>query len=158
MYSMQAVASSLFHVVFFPFNGKIFMIDQTSFKNPSVTTSSGASIPIVAHSQPENGSVGVGMYPSLMGSFSCPAPILMIGSSSDEASTSMRSVSFHTSHMEDPWILPTLSTPSEPIVMDVSLPATMIDYQVNLKCVAEPSPSSLQMEEEDPYVLPPWEV
>ena len=110
----------------------------------------GASIPIVEHSQPTTGSVGVGMYPSLMGSFSCPAPVLMIGSSSSEASTSMRSVSFRTSHMEDPWVLPTLSTPSEPIVTNVPLPATMIAYQSNLKCVAEPSPSSSQTEEEDP--------
>ena len=42
MYSMQAIASSLFHVVCFPINGKIVTIDQTSFKNPSVTASSGA--------------------------------------------------------------------------------------------------------------------
>ena len=61
MYSMQAIASSLFHIVCFPFNGKIVTIDQTSFKNPSVTASSGALIPIVEHSQPETGSVGVGM-------------------------------------------------------------------------------------------------
>ena len=45
MYSMQAVASSLFRVVCFPFNGKIVTIDQTSFKNPSVNASLGASIP-----------------------------------------------------------------------------------------------------------------
>ena len=65
----------------------------------------------------------MGMYPSLMGSFSCPAPVLMIGSSFGEASTSMRSVSFHTSHMEDPWILPAPSTSSEPIMTDVPLPS-----------------------------------
>ena len=35
---------------------------------------------------------------------------------------------------------------------------TMIAYQANLKCVAEPSPSSSRMEEEDPYVLPAWAV
>ena len=89
-----------------------------------------------------------------MGIFSCPTPILMIGSSSGEASTSMRSVSFCMSHMEYPWILPTPSTPSDPVMTDIPLPATMIAYQANLKCVANPSPSSLQMEEEDPYVLP----
>ena len=50
MYSMQAVASSLFHVVCFPHNGKIVTIDQMTFKNPFVTASSGASIPIVEHS------------------------------------------------------------------------------------------------------------
>ena len=157
---MQDVASSLFHVVCFPFKAKIVMIDQTSFKNLLVTTSSRASILIVKHSQPATGSVGVGvgMYPSLMGIFSCPTSILMIGSSSSEASTSVRSVSFCMSHMEYPWILPTSSTPSEPIVMDVPLPATMIAYQDNLKCVAEPSPSSSWTEEEDLYVLPAWVV
>ena len=109
MYSMQAVASSLFRVVCFPFNGKIVTIDQTSFKNPNVTALSGASIPIIDHSQPATGSVGVGMYPSLMVAFSCPTLILMIGSSSGGDSSSVRSVSFHTTHMEDPWILPTPS-------------------------------------------------
>ena len=60
--------------------------------------------------------------------------------------------------MEDPWILPMLSTSIEPVVMDVPLPVVMIAYQANLKCVAEPSPSSSRMEEEDPYVLPSWAV
>ena len=50
MYSMQAVASSLFRVVCFPHNGNIVTIDQMTFKNPSVTASSGASIPIIDHS------------------------------------------------------------------------------------------------------------
>ena len=40
MYSMQAVASSLFQVVCFPFNGKIVTIDQASLKNVSVNASS----------------------------------------------------------------------------------------------------------------------
>ena len=44
MYIMQAIASSLFYVVCFPHNRKIIMIDQTKFKNPSATASSGASI------------------------------------------------------------------------------------------------------------------
>ena len=97
-------------------------------------------------------------YPSLMGSFSCPAPILVIGSSSSEASTSMISVSFRMSHMEDPWILPTPNTSSEPIVTDVPLRTTMVAYQANLECVAEPSPSSSRTEKEDPYVLHVWAV
>ena len=98
------------------------------------------------------------MYPSLMGTFSCPTPILMIRSSFDEASTSTRSVSFCTSNMEDPWVLSALSTSSEPVVTNVSLPATMIAYQTNIESVAEPSPSSSWTEEEDPYVLPAWAV
>ena len=129
-----------------------------TLKNSPVTAYSGASVPIIEHSQPATGSVGVGMYPSLMGSYSFPAPVLMIGSCSDEASTSTASVYFCTTHMEDPWILPTLSISSEPIETNVPLPATMIAYQANLESAAEPCSSSSWMEEEDPYVLPAWEV
>ena len=94
MYSMQAVASSLFRVVCFPFNGNIVMINQSSFRNSSVSASSGASIPIIDHSQLEIGSVGVGMYPSLMGTFSFLTPVLMIGSSIGRDSTSLNSITF----------------------------------------------------------------
>ena len=52
------------------------------------------------------GSVGVGMYLSLMGTFICPTLVLMIGSSFGGASSLLKSVSFFTTHMEDPWILP----------------------------------------------------
>ena len=79
MYNMQVVASSLFRVVCFPLDGKIITIDKKYFQNPSVNASSRASIPIINHSQPKTKNVGVGMYHSLMGTFSCPAPILMIG-------------------------------------------------------------------------------
>ena len=98
----------------------------------------------------------MGMYPSLMGTLSCPAPVFMIRSSFSGASFSLNSMSFHTTHMEDHWILPTPSPSNGPIETDVPLPAAMIAYQVNLDCVAEPSPSSSRMEEEDPYVLPAW--
>ena len=50
MYSVQYIVSSLFQVVFFPFNGNIVTINQTSFKNLSVNASSEASIPIIDHS------------------------------------------------------------------------------------------------------------
>ena len=50
MYIMQAIASSLFRIVCFPFNENIVMINQTTFKNLSIVVSSGASILIVDHS------------------------------------------------------------------------------------------------------------
>ena len=59
MYSMQAIASSLFQVICFSFNGKIVTIDQKSFHNPSVNASSGTSISIIDPSQPTTGSVGI---------------------------------------------------------------------------------------------------
>ena len=98
------------------------------------------------------------MYPSLMGTFSCPPPILMFGSSFGGASSSLNSVSFRTTHIEDPRILPSPSPSNRPIEMDVTLPATMIAYQANLDCVVESSPSSSWKKEEDPYVLPAWVV
>ena len=102
MYSMKTVSHSLFQVVCFPFNGKIITIDQMSFRNPIVNASSRTSIPIIDHSQPATRSVGVGMYPSLMGTFNCPAPVFMMGSSFGGDSSSLNLVSFHTTHMEDP--------------------------------------------------------
>ena len=93
-----------------------------------------------------------------MGTFSCHAPIFMIESSFGGISYLLNSVSFHTTHMEDPWLLPSPSPSNGPIEIDVLFPATIIPYQANLDCVAEPSPSSLQMEEEDLYVLLAWEV
>ena len=108
------------------------MIDQTSFKNSSVNASLGASIPIINHSQPATGSVGIGMYPSLMGTFSCPAPVLMIGSSFGGASSLSNLVSFRTTHMEDPWIISSPSTSSVPVEIGVSFPTTMVVYQANI--------------------------
>ena len=91
-----------------------------------------------------------------MGTFSCPVPVLMIGSSLGGASSSSNLVSFRTTHMGDPWILPSPSTSSVPVETDMSFPATMVAYQVNLDHVVDPSPSSSQTKEEDPYVLPAW--
>ena len=85
----------------------------------------------------------------------------MIGSSLGRASTSLNSVSFHTSHMEDPWVLPFPSTSSKnsiPAKTDMLFPTTFVVYQANIHHVVEPSPSSSQMEEKNPYVLPSWAV
>ena len=101
------------------------------------------------------------MYPSLMGTFSCLVLVLMIGSSLGKASTLLNSVSFRTSHMEDPWILPSPSTSSDnsiPAEIYVSFPTTLVAYQDNLDHVVDPSPSSSWTEEEDPYMLPTWAV
>ena len=82
----------------------------------------------------------------------------MIESSFDGASSSLDSVSFHTTHMEDPWLLPTPSPLNGPIETNMSFPAAMIAYQANIECVAKPSISSSRTEEEDPYVFPAWVV
>jgi len=89
-YAMQAVASSLFRVIRFPHQGKIFTIDQLSF----FASSSEGNVPFVEHTSKSCESVGARLFkdPALMGVFSLPlpnlAPINMI---------SMRS---------NPWVLP----------------------------------------------------
>ena len=44
------------------------------------------------------------------------------------------------------------------IIIYLSFPATLVEYQVNLDHVVEPSNSSSWTEEEDPYMLPAWVV
>ena len=100
--------------------------------NPSVNASSGASTPIIDHSHSASGSVVIGMYPSLMGTFNCPTVIFMMGSIFGGASSSLNSMYFHTTHMEYPWILPSPIPSIGPIETDVPLPATMVAYQENL--------------------------
>ena len=161
MYSMQAIASSLFRVICFPFNGKIITIDQTSFHNLSDNASSGTSISIIDHSQPTTENVGLGMYPSSMGTFNYVVLILMIISSLAKASASLSSIPFRTSHVDDPWTLPAPSSSGEdsiPTETNMLLSTTSVAYQTNLGPIVESIPSSSWMEEEDPYALPSWEV
>ena len=70
----------------------------------------------------------------------------MIGSSIGKASTSLGSIPFCTSHMEDPWTLPSPSTSSEvsiPTKTNMPLSTTMVAYQANIDSVDESIPSSL---------------
>ena len=87
----------------------------------------------------------MGMYPSLMGTFSCVAPVIMIGSSLVKASTSLSSIPFCTSQTKDRCTIPSLSVLREvsiPIEMDMLFPTTMVAYQANLDSVVESNPSS----------------
>ena len=90
---MQAVASSLFRVVRFPHQGRIFTVDQLSF----FASSFEGNVPFVEHTSKSLVSVGVGLFkdPSLMGVFPLPPPNL--------APVNMISVRF------DPWVLPPLN-------------------------------------------------
>jgi hypothetical protein len=44
---MKVIVSLVFRVLCFPHEGKIVMIDQLSFENPSPTTSMGPWVPII---------------------------------------------------------------------------------------------------------------
>jgi hypothetical protein len=49
-YAMLAIVSLVFCVLCFPHEGKIVMIDQFSFAQPSSTASVGPSVPVIDNS------------------------------------------------------------------------------------------------------------
>ncbi len=72
---MTAVVSMIFCVICFPHEGNIFTIEQVNFDKCDSTTTSGPNILMIENSVAAETSMGVGMYPSLMGTFHLPAPV-----------------------------------------------------------------------------------
>ena len=77
-YAMKVVPSSYFGCIKFLHEGKLVTIEQLSFCN--APNESGTTIPLVDKSSPAYEDIGVGLYPSLMGSFNFIAPILSVKS------------------------------------------------------------------------------
>jgi hypothetical protein len=77
-YTMEVVPSSYFRCIKFLHEGKLVTIDQLSFCN--VPNESRIVIPLVDKSAPSCENIGVGLYPSLMGSFNFTATILSVKS------------------------------------------------------------------------------
>jgi hypothetical protein len=72
-YAMHAVVATIFRVLCFPHKGRIATIDQLSFSHPD--PSSGAStVSMIDNLQPGTVNLGVGLFPSLMGTFGYPSP------------------------------------------------------------------------------------
>jgi hypothetical protein len=70
-YAMQAVFTKVFRVLLFPHEGRIVSIDHLSFSCPD--PSSGVStVPMIDNHQPRIINIGVGVCPSLMGTFYYP--------------------------------------------------------------------------------------
>jgi len=90
---MQVMASSLFHVIHFPHQGKIVIVNQLSF---FASSSSDGNVPYVKHIGAPYESLGVGLFKdfSLMENFPLPPPHV--------ASVNMISVK------SDPWVIPSL--------------------------------------------------
>jgi hypothetical protein len=69
-------------------------------------------VPLIEISEMETERIGVGMYPSLMGTFNFPTPVLYIRATLGEYSKWRPSIPvtrvsfFRTTYFEDPWVLP----------------------------------------------------
>lgn len=78
VYAMDVIVSSLFHVLCFPHEGRIFTIDQMDYSPNDPNTSSDSIVPLVKNTKQRMENFGVGMYSSLMGTFDIPSPIAHI--------------------------------------------------------------------------------
>jgi hypothetical protein len=93
-YAMKTIVSLVFHILCFPHEGNIVMIDQLSFAHPSPFASVGPFVPVIDNYQQETENVGFIMYSPLMGTFNFLIPISYINAIFDESSSSLRFVPF----------------------------------------------------------------
>ena len=76
-YAMTAIVSTVVRIICFPHQGRIVTIDQLDYlKHGSHST--GQNITMIENSVDLGRPVGVGMYPSLMGTFNLSAPINLV--------------------------------------------------------------------------------
>jgi hypothetical protein len=101
--SMRVVVSTLFCVVRFPHQGKVFIVDQLAFFNSNGRI---GNVSFIAKTPPSYENIGVGLLKdsSLMGTFPIPPPDVP---RSSIASINMMSTSIHgISASHDPWMVP----------------------------------------------------
>jgi hypothetical protein len=156
-YAMQAMVTIVFRVLLFPHEGRIVTIDQLSFSRPNPALGA-STVPMVDNPQAGVVNVGVGLCPSLMGTFDYPPPHGDVNFISNHHKAEIFHVSsFHTTYFKDPWTLP---SPSD--MMDVTghtgmstpLSATEVAYSLVQQASATPDPTPVQ--ELDPLLEPIW--
>ena len=69
-YAMQVLVATVFRVLLFPHEGQIVTIDQFSFSRPDPALGA-STVPMIDNPQ-ASVIIGVGLYPSLMGTFYYP--------------------------------------------------------------------------------------
>jgi hypothetical protein len=105
-YAMKVVASTVFHIICFPHQGKIVTIDQLDYCTPDLRANPSTNMPFIGDSSGGYKGVGIGMFKdsSLMGIFPLPAPdtthIAPMNMISSFTSRSLGSF--------DPWVVPHL--------------------------------------------------
>lgn len=113
-YAMEAAPSSYFRCIKFLHEGKLVTINQLPFCN--APNEFGTAIPLVDKSAPTCENIGVGLYPSLMGSFNFTAPILSVKSfliyAISQVARDQEAVdqSFKNNYLFNPWTLSKLDT------------------------------------------------
>jgi hypothetical protein len=156
-YAMQAVVATVFRVLLFPLEGRIVTIDQLSFSRPDPTLGA-STVPMIDNPQVGVINVGVGLCPSLMGTFDYPPPQGDVKFISTHHKADIFHVSsFRTTYSQDPWILPSSSATMDETGhagMSMPLSAAEAAYSLVQQTLATPDPTPAQ--ELDPLLEPIW--
>jgi hypothetical protein len=156
-YAMQAVVATIFRVLLFPHEGRIVTIDQLSFSRPDPALGA-STVPLVDNPQAGVVNIGVGLCPSLMGTFDYPPPQGDVKFISTHHKAEIFHVSsFRTTYFNDPWILPSPSDTMEATGhagMSSPLSAAEVAYSTVQQTSATPDPTPAP--ELDPLFEPIW--
>jgi hypothetical protein len=156
-YAMQAVVATVFRVLLFPHEGRIVTIDQLSFSRPNPALGA-STVPLVDNPQAGVVNIGVGLCPSLMGTFDYPPPQGNVKFISTHHKAEIFHVSsFRTTYFTDPWILPSPSDTMEATRhagMSSPLSADEVAYSMVQQTSAMPDP--IPAPELDPPFEPIW--
>jgi hypothetical protein len=156
-YVMQVVVATVFGVLLFPHEGQIVTIDQLSFSRPNPTLGA-STVPMIDNTQAGVVNVGVGLCPSLMGTFDYPPPHDDVKFISNHHKAEIFQVSsFCTTYFEDPWILPSPSaTMDETGHSSMSMPSSVAEVAYSLVQQASANPDPTPAQELDPLLEPIW--
>jgi hypothetical protein len=130
---------------------------QLSFSRPDLAL--GASmVPMIDNPQAGVVKVGVGLCPSLMGTFDYPPPHGDVKFISTHHKDEIFHVSsFRTTYFEDPWILPSSSaTMDETGHSSMSMPLSDAEVAYSLVQQASTNPDPALAQESDPLPEPIW--
>jgi hypothetical protein len=156
-YAMQAVVATILWVLLFPHEGQIVTIDQLSFSRPDPALGA-STVPMIDNPQLGIVNVGVGLCPSLMGTFDYPPPQSDINFISNHHKVEIFQVSsFCTIYFNDPWILPSPSVMMDGTghsCMSMPLSAAEVAYSLVQQTSAHTDPTPA--EELDPLLEPIW--
>jgi hypothetical protein len=132
-------------------------IDQLSFSRPDPALGA-STVSMIDNPQPGVVNVGVGLCPSLMGTFDFPPPHDDIKFVSNHHKVEIFQVSsFCTNYFEDPWILPSPSaTMDETGHSGMSMPLSVAEVVYSLVQQASTNPDPTPTQELDPLLEPIW--
>jgi hypothetical protein len=156
-YAMQAVVATVFRVLLFQHEGRIVTIDQLSFSRPYPAL--GASmVPMVDNPQSGVVNIGVGLCPSLMGTFDYPPPHSDVKFILTHHKAEIFHVSsFRMTYFKDPWILPSPSDTMDATGHEgMSSPLSAIEVAYSLVQQALATPDPILAQELDTLLEPIW--